>query len=86
MAGNYLISDTLVLSGIHSAIPIFSFKVKPGGCFKILYNGFLSLSSEAMNCIYTGLQTSTLIDVFPAMLGVSFSIKENQSTESTVES
>lgn len=86
MAGNYLISDTLVLCGIHSAIPIVSFKVKKGGCFKILYNGFLSLSSEAMNCIYTGLPTSTLIDVFPAMLGVSFSIKENQSTERTVES
>lgn len=74
-AENYLISDTSVLFGIHVAIPIVSFKVKPGGCFKILNNGFLSLSSEALNCIYTGIPTSTLIDVFPAMLGVSFSIK-----------
>lgn len=68
-----LISDTFVFFGVHVAKPVVLFNLKPSGYLRILYSGFIVLSSEALNCIYTVLFISTLIEVFPAMVGDSFS-------------
>lgn len=70
----YLISDILLLFGVHVAKPVVWFNSKPSGYFRTLYSGFIVLSSDALNCIYTVLFTSTLIEVFPVMLGDSFSL------------
>lgn len=64
----------MLFFGVHLAKPVVWFNSKPSGYFRTLYSGFIVLSSEALNCIYTVLFTSTLIEVFPVMLGDSFSL------------
>ena len=71
----YLSADIFVFCGFQLAIPVVWLSSNPSGCFKILNAGLSLESSEALNCIYTVCPTSTLIDVFPDIRGVSFSIK-----------